>query len=665
MKINPVSLKIVSNSIKIISNTRKNANIPYKTIELSNFNTLGRSLVSFKSLYPDDENKEDSTFDLNAMSIQQLIVLKEMYKYDASEQEEKKKDAQAKLDKIKNWDYSTEYRKQSDAAALEINEKNLSTFWNPFQCRDIKSNHYNEFQRKNREIETLKSQKSLYEQIVKISGSDVKKSKTFVSQIDVMIAQKLQIEKQEQRLESLEGINKAIEAMGNAQGGLDDRIAGYEYEKDELRRLFINPLSQSQKDPSIEVPPAVLLYGANGTGKTTFLNGIATEAKKEDYAVVESLPPVDSAKEFKEAIARIFHKAKVRYLEPGEGNKPKRVRTVLLINDAERFFGMSYNQAKAVYGNLIDETDETKLKGIKHEPELIDLFKSIFDTCSGVPEKIDHSYDNSATTIFITTNYPHLIDRDLLRKIDFFAINPAKGKNMEEVLKFYFKKCSDVLETIKERAKSPDFDPDDLKYIKRHISNESLSKLKQMAQDGTLQDLKIPYDSIPYENIAKDFRPNIKTGAFDNRQFRKLSIEALNKYIQDPSRDYSGHYYELLFNARRMLDPVRYKHQIDIFNTLAPLNKQEQKEDGQKLLDEKIMLYRMEKAGILSNKDAKKLDYIKTQDSQELKYLETKKEETSLTDEEQLRLERIIKEQKIIEEELSKLGSDIEDDSDF
>lgn len=663
MKVDFISSKLVSSNLSNFKKgkiTSLDANQAYNnTMELSNFNSIGRSMIAFKA----NQDDGDGSIDLSKMSIQELQDLKQTYTADRKQQEAKKKDAQEKLDRIRDWDYSREYQKQSEAAEAEIQRRDIG-WWQFLKKDEIRSNHKNEFLRKDREIDDLKSKKSLYEQIVSMSSSDVKKNKTFVSQIDIMIAQKQQIEDQERRLRGIEGINKAIEAMGNAQGGLDDRIAGYDYEKDELRRIFINPLAQSQKDPSVEVPPAVLLYGANGTGKTTFLNGIAAEAKKEGYAEIEPLPPVDNAGEFKDAIKDIFSKAKARYLELDENREPKRIRTVLLINDAERFFGMSYDQAMAVYGNLINENDETKLKGINHDAETIDRFKSIFDDCSGVPEKIDETLSNAATTIFITTNYPHLIDRDLLRKIDFFAVNPAKDKNMEEVMKFYFKKCSDVLDAIKDRAKDPDFSADDLKFVKRYISKTSVEKLIQMAQDGTLQNLRVPYDTIPFENIAHAFRPTTKTGAFDNKQLRDLSIQALNQYIQDPAQNYEEYYYTLLFNTKRMLDPVRYKHHVDIFNTLAPLNKQEEKEDTEKMLEEKIILYRMERAGILSDKNRKKLDYIKAQDSQELNYLQTKKTETPLTEEEQVRLDRILEEQKIIQEELSKLNNLSEDEDD-
>ena len=672
MKVDFISSKIVSNNL---SNLKKDKITPLNvgqtynnTMKLSNFNSIGASMVSFKA----NQNDGNGSIDLSKMSIQELQDLKQTYTADRTQQEAKKKDSQEKLDKIKDWDYSSEYQKQSDEAAAEINRRGLSTFWNPFQCKDIRSNHYNDFLRRSREIDDLKSKKDLYEQIVSMSTSDVQKNKTFVSQIDIMIAQKQQIEDQERRLRGIEGINKAIEAMGNAQGGLDDRIGGYDFEKEELRNAFIKPLAKSQTTPTIKVPSAVLLYGANGTGKTTFIESIATEAAEEGYAEVVKMPPSDNAREFKDNISRIFHDAKVRYLEPGDDNKPKRVRTILLINDAERFFSMSHKQAKAVYEkqpDLIDAADEARLSSVSHDHTIIDDLKSALDDCAGVPSSIkDESLNNAAATIFITTNYPHLIDRDLLRKFSYIAaINPAKDKNMEEVMKFYFKRCSDVIDAVKDRAKDPDFDSEDFEYLVDYLSDSSISKLNQMANNGTIQDLKIPHDTIPYENIARDFRPTTKTGAFDNNQLQQLATQALNAYIHDPLTDYSGHYYNLLFNTKRMLDPVRYKHQINIFNTLAPLNKQEGKEDRQKMLEEKILLYRQEQAGIISNRDKKKLDYIKAQDSQELNYLQTKNEEASLAAEEQARLDSILEEQRIIQEELANLNnlSNYEDDEDF
>ena len=124
-------------------------------------------------------------------------------------------------------------------------------------------------------------------------------------------------------------------------------------------------------------------------------------------------------------------------------------------------------------------------------------------------------------------------------------------------------------------------------------------------------------------------------------QLRDLAIAALNDYIEDPEREYTAHYYVRLFNEPRKLDPVRYKHFVDIFNTLAPLNKQEDVDIAIVRQREKALLTGLEKAGMLSDKDRKRLEYIRTQEQQEINYLEYKEKEGSLSEEEKNRLEKI------------------------
>jgi len=204
---------------------------------------------------------------------------------------------------------------------------------------------------------------------------------------------------------------------------------------------------------------------------------------------------------------------------------------------------------------------------------------------------------------------------------------------------------------------------EDLKFLKSYIGGASVEKLMQKVKDGTFYELKIPYDKIPFDKIAYDFRPTAKDGAFDNKQLQQLAIKALNSYIQDPSREYSGHYYSQLFNEPRMLDASRYKHFVDIYNTLAPLNERENKTDKDKRLEEKIMLMKMEKAGILSAADQKKLEYYRTQDAQELAYLELKEKDETLSADEKLRLDKIREDNELIRPYLE--DSDKDEDEDY
>ena len=333
------------------------------------------------------------------------------------------------------------------------------------------------------------------------------------------------------------------------------------------------------------------------------------------------------------------------YNEKDDDSNTKRVRTILLMNDAEKYFGMSLEEAKFIYGDLINPTDVKRLKEIQHNGALIDIFKPLLDNCSGLPdENSNDALTNSAVTIFITTNYPHLIDRDLIRKFDvIIPINPAKNVNLEEVMKHYFKKCSDVLDEVKKAASNPNFRARDLKFLSCYLNKKSIDTLVKMVEEGTLDRLSIDWENIPYDKIAKDFNPSKSKGAFDNKQLCDLAIASLNDYIEDPNRKYSGHYYARLYSEPRKLDPVRYKHFVDIFNTLAPLNKQEDVDPLIMQRRQKEILLGLERIGELTEKDQKQLEYIRAQEQQELNYLEYKEKEETLSEQERARLNDIKK----------------------
>lgn len=81
------------------------------------------------------------------------------------------------------------------------------------------------------------------------------------------------------------------------------------------------------------------------------------------------------------------------------------------------------------------------------------------------------------------------------------------------------------------------------------------------------------------------------------------TIASLNDYIKDPARNYSGHYYVRLYSEPRKLDSVRYKHFVDIFNTLAPLNKQEEIDPLIMRRRQKEVLLGLERANLMTEKD--------------------------------------------------------------
>jgi|GEM_PF-2027091 len=621
------------------SNVSKPLQKQENSTELTNFNTLGRSLVSFKG----QTNVQDA-LDLESKSIAELEDLKQFYQANQEEIDKRKKEAQERLDKIAAWDYWKEYEKQKIDAEDEITRKGLSRFWNPFKCSEIKEKHYLTFTEKDRAIDKLKERKAIDEEIINSTPLNDTQAKMVVGLIDNQIKLKKADEEKEVRLNGLKGVQDAIDAMSNAKGGLNDRIAGYEYEKAEIRRVFTGALAESKKNPEIEVPAAIMLHGASGTGKTTIIRAIGREAFTAGQAKVVELTSNIKGDKFLPEIRNELDKAKERYFEEDENGKPKRTRTVLLINEVESFLGMTLEQAKKTYGNLIDEVDEERIAECKHDFETIREFKSLLDSCAMIPESSNDKSDHSATTIFITTNYPHLIDRDILRKIDhIIAVNPAKNKNLESVIRHYFEKSSKVIEEIKKAASNPDFRAKDLRYLKDRLSQESIDIIIKMVEEGTINKLDIPYENMPYDKMAKDYNPTPSKGAFDNKQIKDIGDLALNQYIQNPDRPYYGHFYSLLYNEPRKIDSARYQHFIDIYNTLAPLNKREG--DNMKILAarEKDLLLKMANTGIIGDSDRKRLDYILANEAEELRYLESREKENTVTEAEKMRLEELRK----------------------
>lgn len=622
------------------SNVSKPLQKQENSMELTNFNTLGRSLVSFKG---NVDAKND--LDLESKSVAELEEMKQFYEANQAGIEKKKREAQARLDKIAAWDYWAEDEKQKMDAENEITRKGLSRFWNPFKCDDIREKHRDAFRTKNNEIDRLKAKKEFDEEIIDSTPLSDTQAKVVVDLINNQIKLKKADEENKARLNGLKDVQDAINAMSNAQGGLNERVAGYDYEKDELRRIFTGTLAKSKDDPTTEVPPCIMLHGASGTGKTNMIRAIGREAFEAGQAKVIDLSPSVEGDDFMRELKQELYNAKGRYFELDENREPKRTRTVILINDAERFLGMTLQQARKVYGNLVDEVDEARIKSFKHEVnyENIDKFKSLLDLCSEIPEGPDDKSDRSATTIFITTNYPHLVDRDVLRKLQYIAVNPAKNKNLEAVIKHYFERSSKIIEEIKRVASTPDFRAKDLRHLKDVLSPDSIETVVKMVEDGTINTLNIPHEDIPYENMAKDYNPTPSKGAFDNKQIQEFSKKALNDYIQNPKRPFSGHFYSMMYNEPRKIDSARYQHFIDIYNTLAPLNKREG--DDMKILAarEKELLLKMEKAGVLGDEDRKKLDYILAQEAEELRYLESRENENTITEVEKMRLEELRK----------------------
>ena len=333
-----------------------------------------------------------------------------------------------------------------------------------------------------------------------------------------------------------------INAITNSNGGVENRIAGYRDVKDEITRSFVNPIIASKNDATVHVPPAVMLYGALGCGKTTFLNAI--QEQTQNYAVVVDLSNELDANEsaFKRRINYYLDEAKKRYNETGK-------RTIYLINEAEQFFCITPEDIKNS-GMLYNASDIGKIEAYNEGTNPVanvTYFKSLFDTISKIPT--DKDPRGAATSFFITTNYPHLIHRDLLirdgkfGKLMKIGIRPAANEDLKEVMRFYLKKCSDLVETIKMFSQKDNY-ADLVKSIP-YITNKGKDILIEKIKNGTIVNMHVDPTGGEFRNFEQFIKgnsPSYARGAYSNARIQNIADKALAEYLENPAVPFETHF---------------------------------------------------------------------------------------------------------------------------
>ena len=292
------------------------------------------------------------------------------------------------------------------------------------------------------------------------------------------------IKKEKQKLADLNTIQDTLSKFKTNEGGLDDVIAGYDAEKELLRTKFIKPLAiekiqLAKGEKPIKIPPSVLLYGAIGTGKSTFARAIGNET---GCKVIEITPRVE---DFSKDVLKYFLEAKTRYLKTGQ-------RTIIIVNEIDKY-----------------------LKDVETNDDNIGILKNSLDNCSKLPGL---GIDNANATSFIfTTNHPlKMTDEILYRdgKLPIkLALEPASEDNFKEVLKFYIKQADAQkqyfdYENIDYNKLLEKFKPD---MQKGAYSNDKLRSIVQKTYQSYLMNQEIPFEDQldeRFEKTKRDIKPH-------------------------------------------------------------------------------------------------------------------------------------------------------------
>lgn len=339
----------------------------------------------------------------------------------------------------------------------------------------------------------------------------------------------------------------------NQSGGINQRIAGYVDVKDRIRKDFTTPLINSRENPSVSLPNAVVLYGATGVGKTEMLRGIEQECK--NVAEVVHFPMDTPLKKFPDTVKALLEQARNRYIRENK-------RTILLIDEAEKYMCMSRTKAdRLASGFEADDFDVLARYG-DDDADNITFLKSLLDRISETPNLNDGQRTKSATTLFITTNYPHLIDQDLMRRKGKFtpiAVHPAKDVNLEEVIKHYFKQSSDLLEQIKLLAPQGNF-PEIIRGQVR-FSDKAKRVLIEKGNNGSLNNMYINHELSDWPNLErfiKFMNPSDKRGAYSNVEIKDMISRAFDRYLENPTQPMYKYFFEVKDETVRDITPARY-----------------------------------------------------------------------------------------------------------
>ena len=254
--------------------------------------------------------------------------------------------------------------------------------------------------------------------------------------------------------------------------------------------------------------PSIVAFVILLTVRFSGLGAIKMQSK--DYAQIINLG-ADGIHDFTGELDEILKKARSHYLETLK-EKEHGERTIILLNEAEIYLASNPEEAD-LSGMFFNRADIKKLEYYNKAhtcQKNINALKNRLDYISKLPE--DENSDGCAATLFITTNDPHLIHRDLLSrdgeygKMLSYAVRPAANNDLKAVLQHYFSKASDVVELIKHAAAVENSD-EIIDNIPK-LSDKAKAIAKSKIKDKTINNMYIDPDLGQIKNLDRFIKGN-------------------------------------------------------------------------------------------------------------------------------------------------------------
>ena len=254
-----------------------------------------------------------------------------------------------------------------------------------------------------------------------------------------------------------------------------NRIAGYQDIKDTLMRNFIiKSVMMSKTSQNASVPNAVLFYGPTGNGKTTFAKALAEQSLSE-FNIIDC--GQQTPQETNKLLNMYLDNAKKTFQASGD----EKTRTIVVLNEAETVL----NEKSPVYNEIA--------------------------------KKIPTISKDYATTLFLTSNFPRFINKELFKQ-DLtplkIGIKPADFSTAKDLIKQTIENLNKKFKDFDELTKL--FFKEDNLYSNGKIKNTVLMPFK-FTNEPNLDDfsktIQSSRPSITQTDI-KQFEEDIKY--FDN-----------------------------------------------------------------------------------------------------------------------------------------------------